>query len=71
MTDFDQIKSILKFRLYSKQQMECHLPNIVNSGNNNLPRDANILLEQPVYVSAFGLSNKVFSFQGKSQSGMA
>ena len=40
MTDFNQIKSILKLRSCSRQLMECHVPVILNSGKNYLSMGA-------------------------------
>ena len=48
VTDFNQIKSILKLRSCSRQPMKFHVPLILSNCKINLSKSGNILLGYPV-----------------------
>ncbi len=55
MTDFNQVNSILKLRSCSRQPVEYHVPLVLNSCKNNLPKSVNILLGQPAQIDLLGI----------------
>ncbi len=50
MTDFNQIKSILKLRSCFRQPMKFHVSLILSNCKMYLSKGVNILLGQPVYL---------------------